>query len=67
MDLEANRADVEGVTYELQTASGGTVRYTLPYGARIPSGAVCVCNYVAGYQPECSCVGHVSLHYWYPN
>jgi WD40 repeat protein len=72
IDLAANEADVEGITYEVKTASGETVRHTLPCGASIPAGAVCVCNCVAASSvPSCSCVGHESgparWHYWYPN
>ncbi|MBN2304064.1 MAG: hypothetical protein JXQ72_06295 [Anaerolineae bacterium] len=57
-----------GINY---TGSDGRT-YTLPCGAPIPPGAVCVCNCVtvpAGcschtYRP-CSCAG--ASHYWYPN
>ena len=80
MDLAANEPDVEGVTYELETASGQTIEYTLPCGAPIPPGAVCVCNCVAGSYvpppcscvgdtaPSCTCVGYTapSVHYWHP-
>jgi hypothetical protein len=70
MDLAINESEVEGVTYEVETASGETVEYTMPCGAPIPAGAVCVCNCVAGsYTPPCSCDGHTSGgggHYWYP-
>ena len=76
MDLAANESGVEGVSYEVELPSGQTVEYTLPCGAPIPAGAVCVCNCVAGsYTPPCSCVGHTCScvgyvapggHYWYP-
>ncbi len=72
MDLEANKADVEGTTYTGTTAGGHTGQYTRPCGAPSPAGAVCVCNCVAGSVPTCSCVGHRSCscvgagHYWYP-
>lgn len=76
VDLAITPADVEGVTYEGTDSFGRTVTYTLPCGAPIPEGAVCVCNCVGGSvcscvgYSECSCVGHVvesSSHYWYPN
>jgi WD40 repeat protein len=70
MDLAANRSNVEGVTYRLESASGQLLEYTLPCGSPIPAGAVCVCNCVAGgYVSPCSCVGHTAPagHYWYPN
>jgi WD40 repeat protein len=66
MDPAANEETVEGVTYEFVTESGQTIQHTLPCGAPIPAGAVCVCDCVAGSAPSCSCVGHLS-HYWYPN
>jgi uncharacterized protein with WD repeat len=79
MDLAVNESNVKGVTYKLETASGQTIEYTLPCGAPIPSGAVCVCNCVAGgYVPPCTCVGYTAPpctcvgytapggHYWYP-
>ncbi len=61
--------------------TGETVTYTLPCGAPIPAGAVCVCNCVTGrggcavdtcscvgYKPGgCSCHSYNSRHYWYPN
>jgi WD40 repeat protein len=70
VDLAANDSDVEGVTYNVQTASGQTVEYTQPCGAPIPPGATCVCNCVAGgYGSQCTCVGDTAPsggHYWYP-
>jgi len=69
MDLATNESDVEGITYEVELPSGGTIEYTLPCGAPIPAGAVCVCNCVGGsYSPPCSCVGYTAPggHYWYP-
>jgi hypothetical protein len=65
MDLTVNTSDVKGITYKV-----GTTEYTLPCGAPIPPGAVCVCNCVAGKVPACSCVGDVSgggSHYWHPD
>jgi WD40 repeat protein len=74
MDIAINPPDVEGVTYSLEV-NGQTVEFTLPCGAPIPPGAVCVCNCVAGSgcacvgHSDCSCVGYTSggSHYWYPN
>lgn len=44
--------------------------YTLPCGAPVPSGAVCVCNCVT-VPPACECDGACTCagqsHYWYPN
>ncbi len=74
VDLAANESDVQGVTYEVETASGRTIKYTLPCGVPIPQGAVCVCHcVVGGYVPPCTCVGHTApscscvsdIHYWY--
>lgn len=61
---------------------GKTVTFVMPKGAAIPEWAVCICNTVSG-EPRstpdpgvvidscltnyCSCVGHVSTHYWHPN
>ncbi len=61
MDLTVNKSDVKGSTYKV-----GTTEYTLPCGAPIPPGAVCVCNCVAAKAPTCSCVGDIT-HYWHPN
>ena len=83
IDLDATSDEVEGVTYETTSSTGETITYTLPCGAPVPAGAVCVCNCVTGsvcscvgyvscscdgYSP-CSCVGHVTggSHYWYPD
>jgi hypothetical protein len=83
MDLAANEKDVLGITYLETDSSGQKVQRTLPCGSSIPTGAVCVCNCVAGsyVAPACSCVGHtvcscdghttggcsVVSHYWHPN
>ena len=83
IDLDVTSDEVEGVTYEITSSTGETITYTLPCGAPMPAGAVCVCNCVTGsacscvgyvscscdgYSP-CSCVGHVTggSHYWYPD
>lgn len=58
IDLSIAPPDVKGVTYEATDASGRTVTYTLPCGAPIPDGAVCVCNCVGG--SGCACVGYVT-------
>jgi WD40 repeat protein len=58
VDLSITPPDVEGVTYEATDTFGRTVTYTLPCGAPLPEGAVCVCNCVGG--SACACVGHVS-------
>jgi WD40 repeat protein len=58
VDINANPPEIEGVTYETTDSYGETVTYTLPCGAPIPDGAVCVCNCVAG--SDCACVGYVS-------
>jgi WD40 repeat protein len=81
VDLIATKPEIEGVTYQGTNDYGETVTYTLPCGAPIPDGAVCVCNCVAG--SNCSCVGYVACscdtdcgcvgnvvegsHYWYPD
>jgi hypothetical protein len=71
MDLTINDSKIKGVTYKVKMASGETIEYTMPCGAPIPPGAVCVCNCVPGsYVPPCSCVGYTapkSVHYWHPN
>ncbi|NOH02565.1 MAG: twin-arginine translocation signal domain-containing protein [Chloroflexi bacterium] len=73
-DLKVSLPSVEGIEYSVET-EGRTITYTLPCGAPIPPGAVCVCNCVAGsgcscvsYNP-CSCVSYTPAvyHYWYPN
>ena len=48
MDLAANKKDVEGVQYKGTDAYGRSVTFTLPCGAPIPPGAVCICNCVPG-------------------
>ncbi|MCQ3937948.1 MAG: hypothetical protein DPW18_12980 [Chloroflexi bacterium] len=73
-DLKVSLPAVEGIEVSVEV-EGRTITYTLPCGAPIPPGAVCVCNCVAGsgcacvsYNP-CSCVGYSApvYHYWYPN
>lgn len=79
-DPAANASDVKGLTYTARDAlTGQTVTYTMPCGAPIPAGAVCVCNCVPG--AGCSCVSFtpsrggggyrtctcVPVHYWHPN
>ena len=57
VDLKEMKDDVEGIKIEApDPVTGQTITYTLPCGAPIPAGAVCVCNCVAG--SVCSCVGH---------
>ncbi len=73
-DLKVSLPSVDGIEVSVEV-EGRTITYTLPCGAPIPPGAVCVCNCVAGsgcacvsYNP-CSCVGYSPpvYHYWYPN
>jgi WD40 repeat protein len=80
-DPAANSADVKGLTYTARDElTGQTVTFTMPCGAPIPPGAVCVCNCVPG--AACSCVSFtpgrgggggyhtcscVPVHYWHPN
>ncbi len=60
------------------SATGVVYTYTLPAGAEIPEGAVCICNTVTGKistactcdSHKCSCDAHRSgggSHYWHPN
>jgi WD40 repeat protein len=81
-DPAANPPETEGARYSVEV-DGKMVEYTLPCGAPIPPGAVCICNCVAStgcscvgnascscdsYKAPCSCVGDSSgNHYWYPN
>ena len=59
VDLSAMQENEKGITVEkTDPESGKVVTYTLPCGAEIPDGAVCVCNCVGG--SVCSCVGHVT-------
>lgn len=56
-DLKEMRNTQKGIEVQkVDSVTGKTVTYTLPCGAAIPDGAVCVCNCVAGSQ--CSCVGY---------
>lgn len=68
IDLAANDAGVEGITYRIETEFGDTREYTFPCGASIPAGAVCTCNCVTG--SICICVGDTGprggQHYWHP-
>ncbi len=69
VDMSINPDDTEAVEVsDVDPVSGQTVTYTLPCGAAIPAGAVCICNCVAGGVPTvkptavptkapCSCVG----------
>jgi len=69
-DLAASPEDAQGVIYQITVASQ-TLELTLPCGAPIPDGAVCVCNCVGGgycvCDGQCSCVGYTGEHYWHPN
>jgi WD40 repeat protein len=83
LDLKASPRDAKGIQYRARNELGETVTYTLPCGAPIPAGSVCVCNCVPGSacscvgHSSCSCVGHtgrggstcscVPVHYWHPN
>lgn len=59
VDLDSMPDTQEGITVEkVDEVTGETVTFTLPCGAPIPNGAVCVCNCVAG--SVCSCVGYVA-------
>lgn len=58
VDLSEMKDTSKGIEVKkTDPVTGHTVTYTLPCGAPIPEGAVCVCNCVAG--EVCSCVGHV--------
>ncbi len=81
VDLEAMKDDKKGIKVEgTDPVTGQTVTYTLPCGAALPPGAVCICNCVAGTVPSCPCVGNTCgcvgntcgcvsnrPHYWHPN
>ncbi len=57
VDLTQMKDTSKGIEIkEVDSVTGQTITYTLPCGAPIPEGAVCVCNCVAG--EVCSCVGH---------
>ena len=57
VDLTQMKDTSKGVEIkEVDSVTGKTITYTLPCGAPIPDGAVCVCNCVAG--SVCSCVGY---------
>lgn len=48
IDLKASYKSSEGVQYKGKDVYGRTITYTLPCGAPIPPGAVCICNCVPG-------------------
>lgn len=63
---------------ETDPDTGAVYTYTLPGGAEIPAGAVCICNTVSGkISTACTCDGHKcscdahrsgsGSHYWHPN
>ena len=57
VDLTQMKDTSKGIEVKgVDSVTGQTITYTLPCGAPIPEGAVCVCNCVAG--SVCSCVGH---------
>jgi hypothetical protein len=61
----------EGIQYEYIDEWGIAHTRTLPCGAAIPAGAVCVCNCVT-VPVACSCDNFApcscdTIHYWYPN
>lgn len=81
-DLEAISDKLEGAKYKVMGSEGRWIEYTLPCGAPLPQGAICICNCVPGSictcnkictcDTVCGCVGNTvctcdSIHYWYPN
>ena len=77
VDLNVVKDDVNGVEVTVKDPeTGKKMEYTLPCGAAIPEGGVCICNCVAG-RGGCACDGHGrsngngrsngASHYWHPN
>ena len=58
IDLKEQKDSIKGVEIQrVDEVTGETVTFTLPCGADIPDGAVCVCNCVGG--SICSCDSYV--------
>lgn len=78
-DVSAMTDKMEAIELSRTDSLTGVVyTYTLPAGAEIPEGAVCICNTVTGKistactcdSHKCSCDAHRSgggSHYWHPN
>ncbi len=63
VDLLDMKKETKGIEVKgTDPLTGQTITYTLPCGAPIPEGAVCICNCVEGKvctcDTVCSCVGH---------
>ena len=48
MDLESSPPEAQGMTYEVRSAYGRLVTYTLPCGSSLPAGTTCTCDCVPG-------------------